>query len=123
MTVVALVFSLSVAALGAAGIVSPARLIDFVRYFQTRSGLYLAATLRVVMGLALFFAAPASRAPEVLRLVGAFIVVAGLLIPFIGLERFQGFFRWWSSLAPVFLRAWAAFAFAVGALLTYALIP
>lgn len=123
MTVIALVFSLSVAVLGAVGVVSPARLVNYVRHFQTPSGLYLAAALRVVMGVALFVAAPDSRAPEVLRIVGAFIIVAGVLIPFIGLERFQGFFRWWSSLAPVFLRAWAAFAFAVGALLTYALIP
>jgi hypothetical protein len=121
MTVIALVFSLSVAALGALGVVSPARLINFVRYFQTPSGLYLAAALRVVMGLALFFAAPASRAPEALRILGVFIIAAGVLIPFIGLERFRRFFDWWSALGSTILRAWAAFALGFGLLLSYAL--
>jgi hypothetical protein len=122
MTVIALVFTLSVAALGALGVVSPALLINYVRYFQTPSGLYLAAALRVVMGLALLFAAPASRAPEVLRILGVFIIAAGLLIPFIGLERFRRFVDWWSARGSTFVRAWAAFALGFGLLLAYALV-
>ena len=123
MTVIALLFSLLVVALGALGLVSPSRAVRVVRYFQTAAGLYFAAAVRLVMGVALFFAAPASRAPEVLHILGIVIVVAGVITPFFGLERFRRLVDWWSAKGPAFVRAQAAFAVAFGLLLTYALVP
>jgi hypothetical protein len=123
MTVIALVFSLLVAAMGALGIVSPSRLLGVVGYFQTPAGLYFAASVRLVMGVALLFAAPASRAPEVLLILGVVIIVAGFITLFFGLERFRRLIAWWSAQGPAFVRAWAAFACAFGLLLTYALVP
>ncbi len=123
MTLVALVLSLFIAALGALGIASPARLLGFVRYFQTPGGLYLAAALRVVLGVALFFTAPTSRAPDLIRILGVVSIVAGLITPFFGLERFRRLLEWWSALGPGFVRAWAAFALVFGLLLAYAVVP
>ena len=122
MTLVALVLSLLVAALGALGVASPSRLLGVVRYLQTPAGLYLTATLRVVLGAALFLAAATSRAPELIRIVGTVIVVTGLVGPFFGLERFRRLLRW-SGRGSVFVRAWAAFAVAFGLLLAYAVVP
>jgi uncharacterized membrane protein YidH (DUF202 family) len=121
MTLVALVLSLLVAALGALGLLSPARLVGVVRHFQTPAGLYAAAALRLVLGAALLFAAPASRAPTALRILGVFLVLAGLVTPFFGLERFRKLLDWWSTRGTAFERAWAAFALALGLLLAYAL--
>jgi uncharacterized membrane protein YidH (DUF202 family) len=123
MTLLALVFSLLVAALGALGLLSPSRAQGVVRYFQTPAGLYFAAGLRLVMGLALVFAAPASRAPEVLRVVGVVIVVAGVITLFIGHERFRRLVDWWSARGPALVRVQGAFALALGLLLAYALVP
>jgi uncharacterized membrane protein YidH (DUF202 family) len=123
MTVIALVFSLFVAALGALGLVSPSRVLRFEGYFQTPAGLYFAAAVRLVMGVALFFAAPASRAPEVLRILGVVIIVAGVITLFFGLERFRRLVDWWSARGSAFVRAWAVFALAFGLLLAYALVP
>lgn len=119
MTTVALVLSLFVAALGALGVASPSRLLRIVRSFQKPAGVYFAAALRVVLGGALFFAAPTSRAPEFIRILGVVIVVAGFITPFFGLERFRRLLDWWSARGSGFIRAWAASAFVFGLLLAY----
>ncbi len=121
MTWVALVLSLCIAALGAFGLASPSRLIGVVRHVQTPTGLYVVAAIRVVFGVALVLAAPGSRAPELLRILGWFVVVAGVITPFFGLERFSRLLEWWSARGPVFVRAWSGFAFVLGVGLAYSL--
>jgi hypothetical protein len=62
MAVLAFFLSLTFVALGAVGVISPYRLLAFLRRFETPAGLYAAAIFRLVLGLALMLAAPASRA-------------------------------------------------------------
>ena len=64
MTLVAVTMCLLLSGVGALGVASPSRLIRLVRGFQTPMGLLFAAGLRIVLGVALFFSAPDSRAPE-----------------------------------------------------------
>jgi hypothetical protein len=123
MAIVALVLSFLVAALGVVGLISPMRLLEIVRHFQSQVGLYAAAALRVVLGLALFLAAPASRAPKILRILGIIILVAGLFTPLFGVERIHRLMDWWSTQGAVFMRVWAALALAFGLLLAYAVAP
>ena len=123
MAFVALVLSLFVAALGALGMFSPMRLLDIVRHFQNPVGIYVAAALRIILGVALFLAAPTSRAPEVVRILGIIILVAGLITPLFGLERFRRLLDWWSARGPAFMRVWAGFALAFGLLLAYTVVP
>jgi hypothetical protein len=123
MAYVALILSLFVAALGAIGIVSPERLLGIVREFQSHAGLYAAAILRVVLGVALFVAAPTSRSPEVVRIVGIISFISGFFTPLFGLGRFRRILHWWSTRPPTFQRAWAAFALALGLFLAYAVAP
>jgi hypothetical protein len=99
------------------------RLLDIVRQFQSQTGLYAAGAFRVVLGGALFFAAPSSRAPKVLRILGIIILVAGLFTPLFGVERLHRLIGWWSAQGTVFLRVWAAFALAFGLFLAYAVVP
>ncbi len=123
MRLVAIVLGLAIVALGAVGIASPPRLLGIVGLLQTRAGLYLAAVVRLVLGAALFLSAADSRAPEVLRVLGVVIVVAGLITPFFGLERYRRLLDWWSARGPTFVRVWAVFAAAFGLGLVYALLP
>jgi len=120
---VAVVLSLLIACVGALGVASPERLLDLVRRFQTPTGLWAAAAIRVVLGLALFLAAPASRAPETLRILGPAVVVIGLVTPLFGIERYRRLLDWWASRGAGFLRAWAAVALAFGLLLAWAVLP
>jgi hypothetical protein len=120
---VAFVLSLCVAALGALGVLSPARLLAFARQFETTAGLYAAAAFRVVMGVALILAAPTSRAPGIIRILGVAVLVAGLLTPAVGLERARRIILWWSQRGPAFMRAWAGAALLFGLLTAYAVAP
>ena len=115
--------SLLVAALGAIGVVAPGELRGIARHFQTPSGLYAAAAFRVVLGGALVVAAPTSRLPRAIRTVGIVILVAGLITPFLGLDRFRGILEWLSAQGPTATRIWAGVALAFGCLLIYALFP
>ncbi len=123
MTLVALILGLLIAALGTLGVASPPRLLNFVRRFQTPVGLYVAAALRVFVGVALVFAAPASRAPELIRILGVFTIVVGVITPFVGLERFRGLLDWWSARGPALVRGWAVVVLALGLSLAYAVLP
>ena len=50
----------------------------------TPTGLYTIAALRIAIGLTLVFAAPASRAPRTLRVLGLIVIMAGLSTPWFG---------------------------------------
>jgi hypothetical protein len=94
-----------------------------VRSIQTPIGLYFAAGLRVLLGVALLFAAPPSRAPGLIYIVGVFIIVIGVITPFFGLERFRRLVDWWSVQGSAFVRGWAVLALLFGLSLAYAIVP
>ena len=123
MTLAALIICLLTAAFGALGIASPSRLLGVVRYLQTPMGLYFAAGIRVLLGVALLFAAPTSRAPGLIYILGVFIIVIGVITPFFGLERFRRLLDWWSAQGSGFVRGWAVLALLFGLSLAYALVP
>ena len=123
MTFVALVLSIAIAALGALGLAAPERLLATVERFITPQGLAFAAGIRLVLGGALWLAAPESRAPDLLRVLGAITVIAGIATPFVGVERARRLFDWWSGLGPFALRGWSILAIALGIGLGYALLP
>ncbi len=123
MTLVALIICLLTAAFGALGIASPSRLLGVVRYLQTPVGLYFAAGIRVLLGVALLFAAPTSRAPGLIHILGVVIIVIGVITPFFGLERFRRLLDWWSEQGSTFVRGWAVLALLFGLSLAYALVP
>ncbi len=123
MTAIAFVLSVLVAALGVLGLVSPSQLLRLEEYSRRPPVRYVASAIRLLMGAALFFAAPASRAPGVLRTLGVFIFVAGVITLFFGPERFRRLVDWWSAHGPAVARIWAALALVLGVFLAYALVP
>jgi hypothetical protein len=123
MAFVAFLLSLLIAGIGAVGVLAPNVLLAAVTQMRSPFGLYFAAALRVVLGVALFFAAPRSRAPRVFRVLGALTVVAGLLLPFVGFERFDAMLGWWTAQGAALTRIWAVVAFMVGLLIAYGVIP
>jgi hypothetical protein len=119
---IAAALALAIAALGALGVVWPSVLLEVGRAFLSLPGLYAAAALRIVMGAALFLAAPASRAPAVLRVLGAVIFVVGLATPLIPLESARDLVQWWLGRGSGLARLWAGFALALGSSLAWALL-
>lgn len=123
MALVALIISLLMAALGAYGVIAPSRLQGLVRSFQSRAGHRAAAAIRLVYGAALVFAAPGSRAPLLIWILGMFVFVAGLITIAIGFERFGRLMSWWLKQGLGLVRGWAFLAMAFGVYLAYVLWP
>jgi hypothetical protein len=98
----------------------PERLAVLAEHLATPQGLYVAATLRVAIGLVLLRVAPASRAPLALRVLGWLAVIAGLVTPFVGVERARDMIEWWLARDSAVVRVWAAVAAAFGGFLLYA---
>jgi uncharacterized membrane protein YbaN (DUF454 family) len=111
------------AAVGIVGIVDPLLLLDATSFTLTSLGLYIAAAFRVVFGLVLIGVASASRMPRTLRTLGAIIVVAGIITPFVGVERARGIVAWWVGQGNAFMRIWALIAVIFGLFVIYAVIP
>jgi uncharacterized membrane protein len=118
---VASLMSLAVAGLGVFGIAEPTALLEFARSLLAPTALYAVAVVRVVFGAVLMFVAAQSRTPRILRVVGVFIVVAGLLTPLFGPERSAEVFALLSGRGLSFVRTVAALPVIFGIFLAYAI--
>lgn len=116
-----MVLGFTVAAIGAVGVVDPLVLLELGDSLLTPTVLYTAAAVRVLFGAVLLWLAPASRAPKTLRVIGALLVVAGVLTPFVGLEHSRATLDWLLTQGPLFTRAWAGVAVLLGLFIVYAL--
>jgi hypothetical protein len=118
----ALVVAGVVVVLGVAGVVIPDIVIDTGRHLVSPSGLYAAAAFRVGAGLVLILAARESRAPGILRTIGAVVLVAGVATPFFGVAAARARLDWETAHVG-FLRVEGAAFVSLGGLIVPALRP
>ena len=119
MRVAALIIGLLVAALGLVGMTVPEALLHLVSMIHLPPALYLAALLRVAFGVIFILAAPSSRLPAVLRILGVIMILAGMLTPFFGVQITELVLKSGSTdLGTV--RAFAAVASVLGGFIVYA---
>jgi hypothetical protein len=123
MKLLAMALGLIIAAIGVLGVVAPSVLLEFGRTLQTANALYIVAAVRVLFGAILLWVAPVSRTPKALRVLGVFIVIAGALTPFFGVERSRAMFDWWSTQGSFFTQAWAIVAVLFGLFIVYTVSP
>jgi hypothetical protein len=109
--------------MGVWGVLAPSGLIDFVARFGSKGGLWFAAGIRLVFGLALWFAAPASHAPLLLEVLGVITLVAAVVIAFMGADRFRALIDWWTKRSLTAIRFSCLFPVALGAVILWALLP
>ena len=74
--------------------VLPEQLLSIADW-ESRAGLYIAASVRIITGLLLIFSASATRYPRGLRILGFLVLLVGLILPFVSLELWAGLIRWW----------------------------
>lgn len=103
-----------IAAIGAAGVAAPQRLLGVVRRLQNAAGLYSIAAVRVLYGVSLYLVGPDSSSPQIVRGLGVFVTIAGLITPLIGVRRFGVLLDWWASKGFGFIRGWSALACTFG---------
>lgn len=84
MKTIAFPLGLFVAVMGLLGFAWPGTFISVVRRLASPAGVYAAAGIRLIMGLALYLPAPVSRIPHAIRTLGDITLVAGAATPFFG---------------------------------------
>jgi hypothetical protein len=117
-----LLVALLIALIGLTGVFAPNRLMTISQYFVTPVGIYVAAALRIGIGLVLARVAQISRAPKSLRIFGVIAVIAGVATLFLGIERAQAILEWWSAQGPAFTRWWAGLPLVLGGFIAYAIL-
>lgn len=123
MKTLAFVMSLVIIAVGALGIFAPPALVWIAKYSLAPLELYSIAAIRVAFGLLLFSVASTSRAPKTLRVVAFIPLVAGIVTPFVGIERAQTVIEWWTQQGSDFVRLTAFPLLALGGFIAYACAP
>jgi hypothetical protein len=108
---------------GLLGMVAPDAFVGVVRYFQSPSVVYVAAALRIAIGIVLLCAATGSRLPSFLRVFGVLIVIGGVLTPFVGVQFAHTILALWASRGPGLVRLFAAVSLALGLFTAYAISP
>ena len=108
---------------GLFGLSMPDPFLGLVGAFQVPPVLYIAATIRIAVGLILVFAAPMSRAPIALRVVGWLIFAGGVLTPIMGHAFAESMIAWWRASGRPVVRAGAAMALLLGSFIVYANFP
>ena len=86
---------------------------------MTPAGLYAITAFRIAIGLVFVFAAPASRAPRTVRVLGLIVIIVGLATPWFGVARALAVVNWLASAGPLLMRLDASVGMALGGFLVY----
>ncbi|MEO8615163.1 MAG: hypothetical protein ABI600_08490 [Luteolibacter sp.] len=118
--------ALLIMAVGAIGIIVPSALVWIAQHAVTSGVFYVIAAVRVAFGLILISVASVSRAPKTLRVLGYFILIAGITTALIGLfaiERAHAIIEWWLQQGSGVIRLTGILVLAFGGFITYACAP
>jgi len=123
LTEAAAIVGVMIAGVGLLGVAAPLVLLDLGRWLLGPGGLYAVAVIRIAFGLLLLRVASISRMPKALRVIGAVILINGVMTPFVGVERSEALLNWFSNQGTMFVRAAATLAIAFGAFVVYLVSP
>jgi hypothetical protein len=106
---------------GLVGVIVPNEITAIGHYVVTRNGLYIVAVLRICIGIVFILAAPASRMPRTVRIIGGIVLIAGIITPLFGVDRSRAVLDWWISQSSIFMRLAGVMAIAAGAFIIRAI--
>lgn len=121
--VLAVAIGFLIVAQGLLGLSMPDPFVLLIGALQAPPVLYLAAVVRVVIGTILVLAAPMSRTPLAMRVLGWLIIAGGVLTPIIGVAFAESILAWWRLGGPPVVRVWAGVALVLGIFIVYANFP
>ena len=100
--------------LGLTGLFWPEGLMELAKYSFTKSGTYVVAAIRILLGIFLFTGAGCTRTPKTVRVIGGIIFTVGIVGVLIGQEPAQRFSEWWVAKGPEAFRIAACLPLVVG---------
>jgi hypothetical protein len=124
----AFVIGLGICAIGVASIVAPSCLAGLAQQFAAAGAFafYLVALVRIAVGLILILAAPASRSPKALRVLGCVVLIVGIATGLTGLMAMgeaHSAIEWWLRQGTNAFRLAAFVILILGGFIAYACAP
>jgi hypothetical protein len=110
----AMLIGLAIAAVGLVGLVSPPTFARLGGLLAESPAIYVVIIVQLVVALVLLTAAPASRSPVGLGIVGALALAEAVLLPLLGPGRARGIAEWWEAQSHANLRFWALIELSLG---------
>ena len=101
-------------ALGLTAVFWPEGLLELARYSFTKSGTYVVAAIRILLGTFLFTCAGAARTPKTIRVIGGIIFTVGIVGVLISHEPAQRLSEWFVAKGPDAFRIAACLPLVVG---------
>jgi hypothetical protein len=123
MKVASRLVAIFIIAVGVVAIAAPDRVLGLRSLVATQAGLLVIAAFRAAVGVALIMAAPSSRWPKALQVMGAVVLLAGLATPLFGVERTRAVIDWEAAQGPALMRLAGVILLAIGGFLVVALSP
>jgi len=108
-----------IVAMGIVFILSPEAMKRVINYWRQGRRLYLVGILRLLIGVILLLNASQCRLVGVVVTLGILILLGGIIIFALGLEKVKSILDWLDKKPLSVLRLMALIALAIGALLLY----
>ena len=101
------------------GMASPSGLLELVGRFANKQGFAFAIGVRIVLGTVSILAAPESRLPAFLYIIGVISLIAAAVLLLIGMPGYRRIMDWVSGFPESMMRAWLVFGLVFGAALIW----
>jgi len=112
-------FGVLVVVLGLIGVAWPRHLIGVIVGLPPRVRLYVAVSVRLVLGGVFILAAPDCRFPTAILVIGIIAIVAAVTLALLGADRLESMVRWWAQRSGDVTRWWCVAAVLFGGFLVY----
>ncbi|MFH1339296.1 MAG: hypothetical protein ABIH40_05595 [Candidatus Omnitrophota bacterium] len=119
MPVMVKLIGLIIVGMGAIVLLNPATMRWLIAFWKEEKRLYAAGLLRLLLGIILLLAAPQCKQTAVVTVLGILILIGGILIFLLGLEKTKSILEWWNKKPPAALRLMGLVTLAIGLLLFY----
>ena len=105
--------------MGIAVLLSPRTMKQLIAFWSKGKRIYLAGVLRVAIAVILLLAASACKRVGIILTLGILILIGGIMIFALPLQKMRSMLTWWEKKPLWVLRLMGLIAIAIGALLPY----
>ena len=120
MTIVIQIIGILMIAMGLIAIIKPTILKTLIEVLNVGKRIYFIGVLRIIIAILFLLGASGCKIPQIIIAIAILILLSGLLIFAIKLEKIKAILTWWQNKSPIVVRLAALIALAFGAIIIYA---
>lgn len=119
MIVLAKLIGIFITCMGVIVVAKPQIMRKMVAFWRQDKRIYLGGLLRMLFGAIFLLSASQARLPVVMAILGIFLLVAGMLIFILKLEKIKAMLERWSKRPSYVLRLMGTIVLIIGLLIIY----